>query len=140
MFVDEDSVRQVLLQLRQAADAEWFAVTACCFMPDHMHALVEGCGQNADFLRFVRLFKQQSAYDWKCRSATELWQRGYYEHVLRSDEDAFAVARYLLENPVRAGLARSPGEYPFLGSFTMNVEALLDSALIPTSSPRSRRG
>jgi hypothetical protein len=61
---------------------------------------------------------------------SELWQRSYFEHVLRDDEDSFQVARYILENPVRTGMVRNPEDYPFLGSLTMNVRDLLYSIQI----------
>jgi len=60
----------------------------------------------------------------------DLWQRSYFEHVLRDDEDPFQVARYILDNPVRAGLVQSPENYPFLGSLTMSVRDLLYSIQI----------
>jgi len=52
---------------------------------------------------------------------------GYVERVLRAEEDTFAVARYLLGNPVRSGLVESPEEFPFLGSLTMGVHDILES-------------
>jgi hypothetical protein len=36
--------------------------------------------------------------------------------VIRNDVAALSVARYIVENPVRAGLVQSPSEYPFVGS------------------------
>ena len=60
----------------------------------------------------------------------DLWQRSYFERVLRDDEDVVGVARYLLNNPVRAGLAASPQEYRFIGSLTMEVKDLLGSVQI----------
>jgi hypothetical protein len=59
-----------------------------------------------------------------------LWQRGYFEHVLRDDEDSFGVARYILDNPVRTGLARNPQDYPSAGSLTMAVRDLLFSVQV----------
>jgi hypothetical protein len=47
--------------------------------------------------------------------------------VLRDDEAAVSVARYILENPVRAGLIASVQEYPFSGSAVYPVEQLLDA-------------
>lgn len=43
----------------------------------------------------------------------ELWQINYYEHVLRSDEATESVAQYILDNPVRKGLAEDFRDYPF---------------------------
>jgi putative transposase len=41
---------------------------------------------------------------------------GYHDHVIRDGEPTVRTARYVLRNPVRAGLARRTGEYPFAGS------------------------
>jgi putative transposase len=40
---------------------------------------------------------------------------GYFDHVLRSDEDTYRHALYMLGNPVRAGLTQAIGEYPYAG-------------------------
>jgi len=127
VFTDGCHVQRGLAQIRHTSEAERFAVIAYCFMPDHLHALVEGTNETADFRAFVRLFKQRSSFHSKCATGGGLWQRGYFERVLRAEEDTFAVARYLLCNPVRAGLVESPEEYPFLGSLTMSVSDLLES-------------
>jgi len=117
----------VTAQLVHVADVERFFVIAYCFMPDHLHALVKGTDRASDFRRFVRLFKQRSAFHWKRRYGQILWQRSYFEHVLRDDEAMLGVARYILDNPVRAGLVNRPEQYPYLGSLTMTVPELLYS-------------
>jgi hypothetical protein len=58
--------------------------------------------------------------------AARRWQKGYYEHVLRDDEDSKEVAFYIIANPVRAGLARSPDEYPFSGSDSWLIRQLME--------------
>ncbi|WP_155312116.1 transposase [Desulfosarcina ovata] len=42
-----------------------------------------------------------------------LWARAYHDHALRSDEDLKTVARYIIGNPVRAGLVERVGDYSF---------------------------
>jgi REP-associated tyrosine transposase len=56
-----------------------------------------------------------------------LWQRYGYEHVLQTDEDSLGVAKSILENPVRAGLVRSPQDYEFSASPRYTVEDVLDA-------------
>ena len=51
----------------------------------------------------------------------------FIDHVLRDDESVLSVARYILENPVRAGITKSVCEYPFTGSPLHSVEEILDS-------------
>jgi REP-associated tyrosine transposase len=130
IFTDDQSVGLVLMELSRTADDQQFLVIAYCFMPDHVHLLVEGHYPAADFREFVRIFKQRSSFAWKRQNGTTLWQRSYFEHVLRDDEDTVGVAKYILENPVRADLAQRPEDYPYLGSMTMEVRHLLYSVQI----------
>ena len=75
-------------------------------MPDHLHWLFT---LRADSLaRVMQRIKARSArrVDALLGWAPPLWQPGYYDHRLRSDEDVLKQARYLLLNPVRAGLVQ----------------------------------
>ena len=120
-------VSQTLSHFRFCAAAEGFAILAYCFMPDHLHMLVEGVTPSSDLQRFARLAKQHSGFDYAARHGGRLWQEGYHEHILRTNENARAFARYILANPVRAGLAATPGEFPHLGSDVWTLAELLDS-------------
>jgi len=42
-----------------------------------------------------------------------VWQRGFHDHALRAEEDIVGVARYLVANPLRAGLCDKIGNYPY---------------------------
>jgi REP element-mobilizing transposase RayT len=41
-----------------------------------------------------------------------LWQEGYHDHALRQEEDIKQIARYIVANPLRAGLVQSVADYP----------------------------
>jgi REP element-mobilizing transposase RayT len=114
-FTSPTVVDPVRAHLLCAARDQQFAVPAHCFMPDHFHALVEGQADCADFQRFVRLFKQLSGYGYQQAFSARLWSPGYFDHVLRNDEATLVIARYVVENPVRAGLVKRIEEYPFSG-------------------------
>ena len=45
---------------------------------------------------------------------TPVWQEGYYDHGLRDDEDYRAGVRYVMQNPIRAGLVRRVEDYPYI--------------------------
>ena len=94
-------------------------------MPDHVHVLVEGLADDSDLRGFVRDAKQRSGFAFAQRSGRRLWQDGYYDHVLRDDESTIAVARYIFENPVRAGLARRVDAYPHSGSEVFSMAEIL---------------
>jgi REP element-mobilizing transposase RayT len=91
-------------------------------MPDHLHLLLSG-EQDSSLADFVRHFKQLSGYRYKREYDASLWQISYYDHVLRRDEDLPTVARYIWENPVRAGLVQERGRYPFFGPRSVMEQA-----------------
>jgi putative transposase len=115
-FIDEPLVASVLLQIRRAAASNEFQLLAYCFMPDHLHLVVEARSDSADLARFVKTWKQKTGFAYSRLTGSRLWQVGYFDHVLRNDESTAQHVRYVLGNPVRAGLARAVGEYPFAGS------------------------
>ena len=87
-------------------------------MPDHVHLLVQGMEPASDLLRFVKSLKQKSAYQFEKKTGNRLWEKKFYDHILRPGESADGVAWYIWMNPVRQGLCARSEEYPFLGSFT----------------------
>ena len=109
-------VEGVRLHLQHAAATEGFAIIAYCFMPDHLHLLVEGLKESSDLRRFVSSFKQRSGSAYRRGTGQCLWQPGYYDHVLRDEQSMQATAGYTLQNPVRAGLVARMEQYPHMGS------------------------
>jgi putative transposase len=118
-FVCNEVVTKVIEILKNTSDQEGFSVWAYCFMPDHVHLLVEGGNDNADLKHFVVLFKQKTAYWSKSTYGMKLWAPNYYEHVLRNDEATMTVARYIIQNPVRKGIVDDCSSYPYSGSFEL---------------------
>ena len=112
-------------QLLQSAARRGFSLLAYCCMPDHFHVLVEAVDEGSDLLPFVAEFKQRTGYAFKRGAGEPLWQEGFYDRVLRREECVHGVVRYLVANPVRAGLVRHPLEWPFLGSERFELRALL---------------
>ena len=53
-----------------------------------------------------------------------LWQDGFYDRILRRDEDSLDVAAYIVANPVRAGLVHRVTDYPYSGSSVCSLEDL----------------
>lgn len=87
---------------------------AWVLMPDHWHGLME-LGDGDALSRRVQLLKSNTAR--RVRAAAEgdlrVWATGFHDRMLRRDDELVAMARYLVLNPVRAGLVARVGEYPF---------------------------
>jgi len=107
--------------LREKSTSSGFKIWAYCFMPDHLHLLIEGTNSNSDMKRFISSYKQHTGYHYKKETKSPLWQINFYEHVLRKEEDTLSVAYYILNNPVRKGLAYDYRRYKFLGSFEFDI-------------------
>ena len=96
-------------------------------MPDHVHYLMEGRSASADFRHFVKSAKQSTGQTYAHKKKRPLWQEGFFDHVLRPEEPEILVARYILENPVRAGLVRRVQDYPYLGSDMWSIDEILNA-------------
>lgn len=122
-----DCVAVVYLQFLRAAAGSHMAILAYCFMPDHVHLLIEGLSDDSDGRLFIARAKQFSGFHFQKQFGVPLWQRYGFEHTLRANEGVLSVARYILENPVRAGIVKQVQQYPFLGSNVYNVEEILEA-------------
>ena len=129
VFEDGEIAEQTLAQFQRTSTLERFAILAYCLMPHHAHLLVEGLSIDCDFKRFAKMAKQRSGNAYARSRHKRLWQEGYHERVLREDDDARELARYIINNPVRAALVESPEDYPFLGSDVWSLAELLESVM-----------
>lgn len=117
VFTEPRAVQTCVAALKQAATKYEAGVYAYCFMPDHLH-LLAATPSDVNFVSFIQHFKQLSAFrlSHSSPSGRRLWQTRFYDHALRLDEDIITVARYILGNPVRAGIVADAAEYPYSGS------------------------
>jgi len=114
VFESRELASAASVQIQQTCELEMFVVLAYCVMPDHVHLVIGGLTDRSDLRRCVKLVKQRVEYVARKEfRVLHLWQKGYYDHILRSRHALEDAIRYVLDNPVRAGLARRSGEYPF---------------------------
>ena len=55
-------------------------------MPDHIHFLCEGLFGSSDLITFLNAFKQRTAYEFRKKHGSRLWQMRYDDHILRPKE------------------------------------------------------
>ena len=113
VFADFHCSRALVQVLRETAAhgmAEWLAWVV---MPDHFHALLR-LGPRADLASVMHLVKGRSArqINLAFKRTQRLWQPGFHDRALRAEEDRLAAARYIVANPLRAGLVRRVADYP----------------------------
>jgi putative transposase len=107
--------------LRELRDSLGNPVYAYCFMPDHVHLLL-GVSHASPLGKIVGAWKSR-CYQLRRRRghSTRFWQRSFYDHGLRTDEDLNAAALYILHNPVRAGMVQDFHDYPLCGSLEFKL-------------------
>jgi len=106
VFADFSAARTLIQVIRQ--DELLGSHQTLCFvvMPDHLHWLLQL--QNEALSRLVGRIKSISAK----RLGQPIWQKGFHDHALRREEDVRSLARYVVANPLRAGLVERVGDYP----------------------------
>ncbi len=74
-------------------------------MPDHLHWLVQLKG-DVKLATVMKQLKGASSFNinQQLQQKGKIWQQGYYEHQIRHDESLQRTARYIVANPLRAGL------------------------------------
>jgi REP element-mobilizing transposase RayT len=106
IFTDFTRARH-LVRLMHCVDMQDRAVTlSYVVMPDHVHWLIK---LNTDSVSVVvqRLKSFYTKFE-----GENIWNKGFYDHGIRSGESLINVARYIVANPLRAGLVDSVGSYP----------------------------
>jgi len=114
LFGNLQAGRKLVRELMRL-QADGITETICyVIMPDHLHWLMElHAGSLAEA---VKLLKGRTAH----ALGRATWQTNYHDHAIRQDEDLRKVARYIVANPLRAGLAEQIGDYPLWDAMWLN--------------------
>ena len=121
VFADLPFGRACVELLREVRDKQGLLVYAYCLMPDHVHLLAATTSRES-ITGAIGSWKSLCYRErYKRGNRARFWQRSFYDHAIRDDEDLIDVAMYVLGNPVRAGLVERFRDYPLCGSFEFDV-------------------
>lgn len=84
-------------------------------MPDHWHGLVR-LGPRDGLPLVVNRFKAITTKRLHAVLPRSVWARGFHDHALRQEESVIGAARYIVANPLRAGLVDNVLDYPYWDS------------------------
>jgi len=109
-------VHAALIEFANRGHAEFgIAVGRYVILPDHFHLFVAG-PDDFSLSEWVgtlkRVLGKSIPHD---VSADSVWQRGFFDHLLRSEESYAQKWDYVRENPVRAGLVKKVEDWPYAG-------------------------
>ena len=111
-----DSAQNALQQYGHYAVTKFnVALGRYVIMPDHLQLFVRG-GQNFTVSSWIGGLKRAMSV---ALTSPGLWQPGFFDHVLRSDESYAEKWNYVRENPVRAGLVQTADDWPYQGEIVV---------------------
>jgi putative transposase len=115
LFEDFTSARLLINTLRESEQRHQCQWLCWVIMPDHFHGLLQL--QNADEYDLAQIMKFVKGHSAKginqqLNRTGSIWQTGFHDHALRKEEDRLAIARYIVANPLRAGLVKKLADWP----------------------------
>ena len=112
-FNDFSCARFAAAEMRVLHDSGAVNSLAWVIMPDHVHWLFP-LGEIHSLSSVVKRFKARSAHRINAylKRQGSLWQKAFYDHAVRKEEDVRQIARYIVANPLRAGLVKNIGDIP----------------------------
>jgi len=113
LFLDTPCARLACGVIHAASTWGDAYLLAWVLMPDHWHGLL-ALGDEP-LAQVMNRFKGNLSRVLHAAEVTgdPVWDRSFHDHALRADEDVRRAARYVVANPVRAGLVASVMDYPY---------------------------
>lgn len=109
-------VHDAFVRFTTAAAARGVFVGRYVIMPDHLHFFATLAGNAPSLSEWMKSLKNSLSKTLREQAvAAPHWQKGYFDHVLRSEESYDEKWSYVAENPVRAGLVKSAAEWLYQG-------------------------
>ena len=100
-----------------------FIIHGWVVLPEHLHCVIELPAGDADFATRWRLIKMEFSKALPCtehisevrtrRGERGIWQRRYWEHLIRDERDFQAHMNYVHINPLKHGLVKSVADWPY---------------------------
>ncbi len=96
-------------------------------MPDHLHFMVD-LGEEESLsalLRRVKAITSRTVRKVGCDINGPVWMSGFHERLMRDGLNREAAARYIIANPIRAGLVKSCRDYPYWDAVWLDLRRVM---------------
>jgi putative transposase len=109
-------VRTGLIEFGEAGGDRGAWLGAYVLMPDRLHAFIVIDDGRLTLSAWIKSLKNSLSKTLRASGVpAPHWQKGFFDHILRSGESYSAKWDYVRENPVRAGFVKQWNEWPFVG-------------------------
>ncbi len=114
IFFNFNNARTLIINMRKLEQENQITNYAFVVMPDHLHWLLQ-LQKDRNLSQVMKLLKARVSREINRTSTNprRIWQHGFYDHCIRSDESLITTARYIVANPLRANIVKNIGNYPW---------------------------
>jgi putative transposase len=115
IFAVEEEIARLRETLRQVKELHPFTMRGYVFLPEHNHLLLR-VGATATITQVMHSVKRNYTLNYKTAQGVNgrvtLWQKGFWDHVIRNERDFKNHLDYIHYNPVKHGYVSRPEDYP----------------------------
>ena len=117
MILNRPTIHSAFVHFCTTAIEHGIYVGRYVLMPDHIHLFVTSTGEGLDLSTWVKSLKNTLSKTWRGEAvAAPHWQKGFFDHLLRSADSYEEKCTYVAANPLRAGLVATAEDWPYRGS------------------------
>ena len=139
LFTEQGRVFTLLGRLRDESAAHGFDVYAYCFLPTRLLLIIRGKDEVSDMKGFLSAYRGVTNELMALELHHPVWSKRYIERVLRKGEESRDIAKQIFLTPVTEGLAKTPSDYPFLGSFVVPLAKIFAPTSFAHTGHQSNR-
>jgi REP element-mobilizing transposase RayT len=115
-FQDPGLAMKIVCALDYLRNRKGVSLLCYCLMPDHLHLILSPSKLSVSLIDVMRDFKSYTTrMAWSSGWSGRLWARSFYERAVRSESELMEICRYMLANPVKAGLVEAAEDYLYSG-------------------------
>jgi putative transposase len=110
---DTRVARQVVEAIRVGESRKFYELSAWVVMPNHVHLLILPLKALPQITHWIKGRTARESNLLLGRASEPFWQHESYDHWVRNEKEFQRIAAYIEENPVSAGLAATPEDWPW---------------------------
>ena len=114
LFLNQKNCRILLITVEYYKAIFDYSVLGYCLMPDHFHLIIKP-GPRCNVSDIMKMVK--GSFTRKINKlgteAGSMWQRRFFDQVIRNERQLMMQLNYMHQNPVLAGLVSTAGDYPY---------------------------
>jgi putative transposase len=119
MILNRPTIHSVFVNFCESAAQHGIYVGRYVLMPDHIHLFAATRSEGVSLSLWIKSLKNALSKSWRSEGLpAPHWQKGFFDHLLRSTDSYDEKWAYVVANPVRAGLTRESDIWPYQGTIS----------------------